>query len=193
MPNDLVPSTPAAALGSGVDAVVLPSQLVVARGPGTFELSWRWREQTTKQAFFGPVFLSFVLLQNGLRHAPLVTLGAYAAIAAVTYAAWAKNVVRVRVAQGAVTVTSGPVAVGSTELLAVDVDDFEARAPEAAYLGRKGTPRHRAHLDALAATDRWSVVARLRNGKSKRVVGPMLQRAQAEAIASLVREGMGAR
>lgn len=191
MPTDLVPSSPAAAMGSGVDTQTLPSKLAIARGPGSFELSWRWREQVSKRAFFTPLAASFYGLQSALRHAPVATLVLLGAAVAASYAAWARNIVRVRVSQGAVTVTSRPVGIGSKELAAHDIAEVIALEPPAFWWGKKGTPRHVAHEEKRLASERWAVVAQMQTGKTKRIVGHMLHRDQAEAIATLIHEGMG--
>jgi hypothetical protein len=191
MENDReVPSTSVALMGSGVHAVTLASKLTVARGPGSFELSWRWRDQVRFQTLFGGFAALFGQLPNVLRHAPIVGGTVLALLGIAMYAAWAKGRARVRVEFGVIGMRAGPLAF-QREIFADDVVTIAAQEPlQWFWIGQKGTPRHIKHEQQRLESDRWSVVATLKNGKTVHIVGRLLRREQAEEIASLIEREM---
>jgi hypothetical protein len=185
--SDLVPSTSAAVMGRGLDAVELPSKLTVVRGPGVFEVSWKWREQVSRAAFFAP-FLTSMSALGGLSnlaiHAPLAFAAVLLGVVGVAggfAAAYAKNTMRVRVTQGALVLTSGPIGGRTIEIAADDVVDVVAAQQQV----------RRQRRPAL-----WSVTLLLKAPpgqkpkKPRAIVGFMMQQAQAEEIARLVREAL---
>lgn len=177
----LVPSSSAALMGSGESAVELPSKLVITRAPGVFELSWKWRDQVSRGAFFAP-FVSGMAglggMMNAMVHTPLLAIpivGTFGVVALATSFGWARGVMRVRVAQGALT-TSGAMMSRKSEIPAADIALIEV------------IPRNRRVQKAGAAV--WSVVAVLTTSKRRVIVGHVLRLEQAEAIAQIIREAL---
>jgi hypothetical protein len=182
----LVPSTSAAVMGQGVDAVELPSKLTVVRGPGLFEVSWKWREQVSRATFFAPLLTglsSIGALTNVALHAPIVAGIAMLGMVGLGggfAAAYAKNTMRVRVTQGALVLTSGPIGGRTVEIAAEDIVDVVAAQQQM-----------RSRRPAL-----WSVSLLMNSApgekpkKPRAIVGFMMQQAQAEEIARLVREAL---
>ena len=168
-------------MGSGESAVELPSKLVVTRGPGTFEIAWKWRDQVPRGAFFAPL-VPMVGIINGVFQAfrasaiaGLAGLTIIAGVLGLMALAWAKNTVRVRVARGAITIAQGPVRIGGTREL--DVVSVVATAPPT----RKKKP---------PSDERWAVLGTRPNGGTVNVVAHMLPRAQAEEIARHINDAL---
>ena len=180
--SDLVPSTSAALMGTGESAVQLPSKMLITRAPGIFELSWRWRDQVPQGAFFAPLAGSLAGM-GGMMHAIVQTpwaaipiVGLYGTMLATMSFAWSRGVMRVRVAQGALTTSGGALSSRSREILAVDIAGIEV------------VPRSRRAPKPDAAA--WAVFVTLTTGKRKLLVGHMLKREQAEAIAAIIRTAL---
>jgi hypothetical protein len=181
-----LPSTSVALMGSGASAVELPTKLTVTRAPGVFEVSWKWREQVSRATFFAPLMTSLSAiggLTNVAVHAPIVAgvaaLGLLGIVGGFS-AAYAKNTMRVRVTQGALVLTSGPIGGRTVEIAADDVVDVVAAQRQV-----------RARRPAL-----WSVTLLMKSApgekpkKPRPIVGFMMQQAQAEEIARLVRDAL---
>lgn len=184
--QSMVPSTSAALMGSGADATTLPSKLTLARRPGAFELSWRWRDQVEKKsllASFGALAFNVpnLIMQSNFAILALTGVGVAAVVAT-----WALNVVKVHVEQGALRVSSAPFRWRTLELDACDVVSVEAIQPPMVWLGKREGRRYAAHLAHSLRQPRWSVAARLKSGKTKSLVRPWLRQAQAEEIAALI-------
>ena len=182
----VVPSTSASALALGLEKLELPSKLVVTRGPGFFELSWRWQDQVTREQFFTPLFSSagcFLGLAKLARHSltgAAIASSIFCAVIGLALIAYAKNVMRVRVSQGLLAFRSGPIGRGGTEIVADDVADIVAAPPKKPHKDGGGWSVH-----VLFKAERMRMPKR-----PKTIVGALLKREQAEQIASLLRSAL---
>ena len=182
-----MPSTSAAVMGSGADAMTLASKLTVTRGPGWFELSWRWRDRIEKKAVFASFGVLAWQIPQMMRHAPLLTLAGVGVGLAATYATWAMNIVRVHVKQGALWVKSSPIGLRTVEIDACDVTRIEAIPPPIVWwFGKREGRRYAEHVQKRFEGTGWSVGARMTNGKTRRLISNWLKQEHAEEIAALI-------
>lgn len=171
-----LPSTSMAPMGRGESAVTLPSKLTITRAPGVFELSWKWREQVPRGAFFAPLLPAVWTLNSivqVMRHSPaagVMLLGGVFALLGGTALAWAKNTMRIRVSQGAIEMRSGPISARGTIEIGDGVD----------VLAVEGPSRNRKRPAP------WGVNVVRENGKVTRLVAPMLEEQQAHTIAQMI-------
>jgi hypothetical protein len=173
-------------MGSGADAMTLASKLTVTRGPGWFELSWRWRDRIDKKAVFASFGAVAYQLPNVMRHAPLATVAGVGIGLAAIYSTWAMNIVRVHVEQGALRVKSSPIGLRTMEIDACDVTRVEAIPPHVTWFGKREGPRYAARAQKRLEGTGWSVGARMTNGKTKRLISNWLRQEHAEEIAALI-------
>ncbi len=179
-----LPSTPAAALGSGISAVELPTRFRVSHGPGIFELSWRWRDQVTWRDFYGPMAgLTIVGAQLPnlvhMWHSPglIVGVGAVGGVVAYKLAQWRMNTVTIRAAQGMLTLRHAPVPAPTLEIAVDDIHRLALAAP----------PKKK----RKNVKPRWGVLVELRNGKRRALVGSILAEEQARFIAEQIEQALG--
>jgi hypothetical protein len=171
-------------MGSGVNAVVLPSKVIITRGPGFTEISWRWSEQVSKKAFFGPMSGLAIAASQGMQHglvAAGIVIGTAALASGLALIGYNKNVVTVRASQGLLTVTSKPLGVTSISIAADDIASIEVRQRK---MGKRALARQKPDAE------NWGVVLVRKSGKVKDIVSSMMKREQATALAELIAQAL---